>query len=525
MDNSTERTAHGTPQNSNPGIETQARPVSELWLLVALILASGVVFLDSTVVNVALPAIDRDLQAGLSGLQWIVGGYVLTLSALLIPGGSMGDQYGRRRVMLTGLVGFGIFSMACGLAPGPTWLIGFRMLQGIAGALLVPGSLATLRASFPPGEKRGQAIGRWSGWAGITTVIGPLLGGWLVDHLSWRWVFYINLPLILITFWLMIRYVPESKNESAISRLDWIGAGLLLAGLGGAAYGLIQGTVVGWGNPVVLAGFTIGAACLLIFPLVEARLANPMVPMNLFRLRNFTGANLTTLGVYFALYGTTFFLVIYIQNVMGYPAFLAGMMLSPISLSMLVLSPFFGTLSGRYGARLFMSVGPVVLGIGLLWLSRLQPHSNIWTGLIPGVIILGLGLSCTVAPLTDTVVSAVPERRSGVAAALNNVVSRVAALVAVAGLGVVIALSFNRTLDAHLQGVDVGSSAQSVLADVERDPTGSADLSPLPPRIQQAVEASYTSSFRNVMLVTAGMAWIGGLVAAWTIRKTPEPEE
>lgn len=525
MDNSTEPAAHETQQASIAGVETQERPISEIWLLVALILASGVVFLDSTVVNVALPAIDRDLQAGLSGLQWIVDGYVLTLSALLIPGGSMGDQYGRRRVMLIGLVGFGLFSMACGLAPGPTWLIGFRMLQGIAGAMLVPGSLAILRASFPPGEARGQAIGRWSGWAGITTVIGPLLGGWLVDNLSWRWVFFINLPLILITAWLMIRYVPESKNNSAESRLDWVGAGLLLAGLGGAAYGLIQGAAAGWGDPLVLAGLAIGAACLLIFPLVEARLANPMVPMNLFRSRNFTGANLTTLGVYFALYGTTFFLVIYIQNVMGYPAFLAGMMLFPISLSMLVLSSFFGTLSGRYGARLFMSVGPGVLGIGLIWLSRLQPHSNIWTGLIPGVIILGLGLSCTVAPLTDTVVSAVPERRSGVAAALNNVVSRVATLVAVAGLGVVIALSFNSTLNAQLQGVEVGPSAQTVLANVAHNPTGSADLSLLPPRVQQAVEASYTSSFRDVMLVTAGMAWIGGLVAAGTIRKESEPEE
>jgi EmrB/QacA subfamily drug resistance transporter len=505
--------------------ETQRRPLAETWLLVPLILASGVVFLDSTVVNVALPAIDKSLNAGLSGLQWIVDGYVLTLSALLIPGGSLGDQYGRRRVMLIGLVGFGLVSMACGLAPDPTWLIGFRMLQGIAGALLVPGSLAILRASFPPGEARGQAIGRWSGWAGITTVIGPLLGGWLVDNLSWRWVFFINVPIILATLWLMVHYVPESSNESGRSRLDWVGAGLLLAGLGGAAYGLIQGTVAGWSDPLILASLAIGGACLLIFLLVESRQEDPMVPLNLFRSRNFTGANLTTLGVYFALYGTTFFLVIYIQNVMGYSALMAGVMLFPISLSMLVLSPFFGTLSGRYGARLFMSAGPVVMGLGLIWLSRLQPTANIWTDLIPAVISLGLGLSCTVAPLTDTVISAVTERRSGVAAALNNVVSRVAALLAVAGLGVVIALSFNSALDAHLQDVEMGSSAKALLANVAHDPTGSANLSSLPPRVQQAVEISYTASFREVMLVTAGMAWIGGLLAAGTIRRSQEPED
>jgi EmrB/QacA subfamily drug resistance transporter len=488
------------------------------WTLVATILASGIVFLDGTVVNVALPSIGRQLNTGLSGLQWVVDGYVLTLAALLILGGSLGDRYGRRRMMVIGLVGFGLASAASGLARSETWLIGTRLAQGIAGGLLVPGSLAVLRATFPEGEERGTAIGQWAGWSGITTVAGPLLGGWLVDRLSWRWVFFINLPIIAVAVGLMLSHVRESKGEGASSHLDWPGTALVTAGLGGIAYGLIQGPVAGWTSPSVLAGLIGGLIALAVFVPVEARRRDPMVPLSIFRSAAFTGANLTTLGLYFALYGTTFFLIIYVQNVMGYSALDAGLVLAPVSLVMLVLSPVFGRLAGRRGPRLFMTVGPLVAGAGLLAFVRVGPDSSYWAGLLPAVMILGLGLVCTVAPLTNTVISSVPEQRSGIAAAVNNTVSRVAALLAVAGLGVVVTLTFDAALADQMAGLSLSPSSQATLRAVAQDPTGSVTAGTLPPQAATAVHQAYTLAFHRAMEVGAGLAWVGGAIAFLTLR-------
>jgi EmrB/QacA subfamily drug resistance transporter len=504
-----------------PGAEdSSATPpkVVQRWTLVATILASGIVFLDSTVVNVALPAIGRELNMGLSGLQWIVDGYVLTLAALLILGGSLGDRFGRRRIMLIGLVGFGAASASCGLAPSDAWLIGSRMVQGVGGAMLVPGSLAIIRSVFSEGEERGTAIGQWSGWSGITTVIGPLLGGWLVDSLSWRWVFFINLPIIALAAGLLLSHVPESRDEEAAKHLDWRGALLVTLGLGGLVFGLIQGPVAGWRSPYVLAGLGGGLVGLLLFVAVEARAREPMVPLDIFRSRAFTGANLTTLGVYFALYGTMFFLVIYLQNVMGYSALDAGLVLAPVSLLMLLLSPLFGKLAGRHGPRLYMSIGPLACGCGLLAFLRVHPDSGYWTGVLPAVLILGLGLACTVAPLTNTVVSAVSGRRSGIAAAINNAVSRIAALLAIGGLGVVVTLAFNASLERQAAGLSLPAPAQAALQRVAQNPTGSADVAGLPPNAAKAVRQSYTFAFHRAMVVAAAMAWAGGLVAALTLR-------
>ena len=486
--------------------------------LVTTILASGIVFLDSTVVNVALPAIDRQLDAGLSGLQWIVDGYVLTLAALLILGGSLGDRYGRRRMMIAGLVGFGAASAACGLAPSISWLIGARMLQGVAGALLVPGSLALLRAMFSEGEARGEAIGHWSGWSGITTVIGPLLGGWLVDAFSWRWVFFINVPIVALAAVLLASQVPESR-ATEVRSIDWLGAGLVTAGLGGLAYGLIEGPVAGWDAPLVIAGLVGGGLALIAFVLVERCVRDPMMPLQLFESRNFSGANLTTLGVYFALYGTTFFLVLYLQNVMDYSALQAGLVLAPISFLMLVLSPIFGKLAGRYGPRIFMALGPLTIGLGLLLFMWLQPDSSYWTGLLPAIVVFSVGLASTVAPLTDTVVSAVPDRHSGVAAAFNNAVSRGAALLAVALLGVVVTMTFQGELARRTSELALSPFQEQTLTEATADPTGAVDVAQLPPQAGQAVNQAYTRALHRAMLVSAVTAALGGLAAGVMIQK------
>jgi EmrB/QacA subfamily drug resistance transporter len=388
----------------------------------------------------------------------------------------------------------------------------------------VPGSLAIIRSVFSEGEERGTAIGQWSGWSGITTVIGPLLGGWLVDSLSWRWVFFINLPIIAIAVGLLLSHVPESRDEEAAEHLDWKGTLLVTLGLGGLVFGLIQGPVTGWRSPYVLAGLAGGLVVLLLFVVAEARAREPMVPLSIFRSRGFTGANLTTLGVYFALYGSTFFLVIYLQNVMGYSALDAGLVLAPVSLLMLLLSPVFGKQAGRHGPRLFMTVGPLVCGLGLLAFLRVYPGSGYWTGVLPAVLILGLGLACTVAPLTNTVVSSVSGRRSGIAAAINNAVSRIAALLAIGGLGVVVTLAFDASLAQQTAGLSLAPSAQAALQSVARDPTGSADVAGLPPGAVGAVKQSYTFAFHRAMIVGTAMAWAGGLAAALTLRNGEKKE-
>jgi EmrB/QacA subfamily drug resistance transporter len=492
------------------------------WTLVAMILCSGIVFLQSTVINVALPSLGKDLNAGLSGLQWIVDGYILTLSALLILGGSLGDRYGRWRLMMVGLLGFGGTSIACGLAPTVGWLIAARVVQGVTGALLVPGSLAIIRDVYTDEEARGEAIGQWSGWSGIVTVIGPLVGGWLVDNLSWRWVFLVALPLIATAMWLMVAYVPESRADDAPQSLDWLGAALVTLGLGGIAYGLIEGPVVGWATPGVIAGLVGGAVSLVLFPFVEERKDEPMVPLELFRSRNFSGANLTTLGVYFALQGTSFFVVLYLQNVVGYSALSAGLVLAPMSLLLLVLSPYVGRLSGERGARLFMTVGPLVCAVGLLLFTRLHADAGFWAEVLPAVVVFGLGMAATVAPLTETVMSAVAENHSGIAAAFNNVASRVAGLLAVAGLGVVVSLSFRSVMASRMDDLSLSASAAEAIERVTEEPTGAFDVAGLPEEARQAVRSSYSVAFRRAMMVSAAMAAAGGVLAGLMIRDEEE---
>lgn len=404
----------------------------------ATILGSGVAFLDGSVVNVALPAIGRELGGGLRVQQWVLDGYLLTLSALLLLGGALGDRYGRRRVFAVGMVVFTIASLGCGLAPTGTALIIARLAQGVGGALLVPGSLALINSAIREAD-RGMAVGRWAGLTGVSSAIGPFVGGWLVDAASWRWVFLINAPIAVAAL-LALRRVPESRNTSATGPPDIGGAAAVTIGLAGTIFALIEIPGIGW-NAATTAAAALGVAALIAFALIESRHPAPLLPPALLRSRQFTGANLTTLTVYAALGGALFLLSLQLQQSMGYSALEAGVATLPITIIMLVLSGRVGALAQRTGPRLPMIIGPLGCALGLVLLTRAVPGASYLAGVFPGVLVFGLGLSITVAPLTSAVLASVSPDDGGVASGVNNAVSRLAGLLAVAVLPVVAGLS------------------------------------------------------------------------------------
>src|SRR3954467_1934894 len=383
------------------GGASYTRPVSraQRLTLVATILGSTVVFLDSTVVNVALPAIADGLDAGLAGQQWVVEAYMLTLVSLLLVGGSLGDQFGRRRMFVFGLIGFGATSALCAGAPTVEFLVGARALQGVTGALLVPGSLAIVAATFE-GEARGKAVGTWTAWTGIATVIGPAGGGALIGLSSWRAIFWVNIPLIAATVLLTLHSVQESRDEDAFRGIDWAGIVLSAIGLGGPVFALIEQPTRGWGDPLVWVPFIAGILCFGLFILREATARHPMLPLGLFRIRNFWVTNLTTLATYAGLIGGLFFVGLYLQQVVGYSPLEAGLATTPISILMFFLSPRFGRIASGTGPRLPMTAGPIVGGGGLLLLLRIGSDPSYPTDVLPGLLIFGVGLSATVAPLT-----------------------------------------------------------------------------------------------------------------------------
>jgi EmrB/QacA subfamily drug resistance transporter len=409
------------------------------WILLAAVLGSGIAFLDGTVVNAALPAIARDLHADLAALQWTLTAYLLTLGSLLVVGGSLGDLFGRRRVFVAGLVGFSVASLGCAIAQTSVELIVARCVQGAAAAALVPGSLALISASFRP-EDRGRAIGAWSGLAGISTAIGPFLGGWLIDSVSWRLVFLINLPLAAVAVAVAVRHVPESRDEDAVRHVDIRGGVTLSAGLAGIVYALIQGPAGASAGTVGVA-VVIGVAGLVGFLVVERTSSHPMVPLELFASRQFSGANLVTVAVYAALGVATFVVVVHLQTDLGYSALESGAALLPLTAMMLLLSARVGALAQRIGPRWPMTVGPVVVGAGLLLLAQVKPGSTYLTGVFPGALVLGLGLSITVAPLTAAVLAAIDEHHAGVGSAINNAAARIASLLAIAVLPAAAGLS------------------------------------------------------------------------------------
>jgi EmrB/QacA subfamily drug resistance transporter len=406
------------------------------WVLLATVLGSGMAFLDATVVTIALPAIGRDLGAGAAGLQWVVNAYTLTLAGCILLGGSLGDRFGRRRVFLLGVIAFTAASVLCGLAVDTGMLVAARALQGIGGGLLTPGSLAILQAAFAP-DDRSKAIGAWSGLSGVTSAVGPLLGGWLVEVSTWRLVFLINVPLALVVVLVSRRHVPESVDPRAGGRVDVAGAGLAVLGLGGLTYGLTEWSRRGPADPLVLASLLAGASALGALLLVERRTAAPMLPLSLFRLRAFAAVNGVTFLVYAALSGVFFFLVVQLQVVAGFSPVAAGLSLLPVTVLMLALSARAGALANRIGPRIPMSAGPLLGAAGLAGLATVGHHAGYWRDVLPFVVVLGLGLTLTVAPLTATALAAVEDRHAGIASGVNNAVARTAGLLAIAILPVV----------------------------------------------------------------------------------------
>lgn len=443
------------------------------WLIAATVLGSGIAFLDGTVVNVALPTIGRELGGGLAVQQWVLDGYLLTLSALLLLGGALGDRYGRRRVFVFGLVAFTVASLACGLAPTGPALIVARLVQGVGAAALVPGSLALINAGIVAGD-RGRAVGVWAGMSGVTSALGPFLGGWLVDAASWRWVFFINIPLAAVAVVLTLRRVAETRNPGASGRVDMAGAAAVTIGLAGVIYTLIELPTRGW-TPIVLSAAVLGVAGLVAFPLIEARHPEPLLPLGLFRSAQFTGANLTTLTVYAGLGGALFLLALQLQQSLGYSALAAGLAMMPFPVIMLLASPRIGALTARTGPRLLMTLGPLVAALGLALMARITPGAGYVAAVLPAVVVFALGMSITVAPLTSTVLGAVSEDHVGVASGANNAVSRVAGLLAVAVLPVA-------------AGIEAGAGQ------------------PLGP------------GFGRAMLIAAVICALGGLIALATIR-------
>ncbi len=423
-------------------------------VLLVSILASFVAFLDGSVVNVALPAIVRDLGGGLVVQQWVVDAYLITLGSLMLVAGSFSDLFGRRKVLSIGLIGFAVTSTLCALAPTGNFLIVSRALQGIAGALLVPSSLALIISAFS-GKAQGKAIGTWTAWTGISFIVGPLLGGALIDVFSWRLIFAINLLPIAVTLWLMRGLVQPEREHKAV-RIDWLGVIFGAVGLGGPVYGLIEQSHYGWSSPSVYLPIGVGALLFGFFLWYEKNSPAPMLPLKLFAIRNFSAGNLATTSIYAGLSVAIFLIVIFIQQVDGYSALAAGLALLPVTLIMFLLSPRFGALAGIYGPRLFMAVGPLIGAAGFLYMLRVGHPIAYWTQLFPGVVLFGIGLSMTVAPLTAAVLGSIESRQAGIASAINNAISRVAGLLAIAGIGAVVGP--NITLDGFHRGVIMTAS-------------------------------------------------------------------
>jgi EmrB/QacA subfamily drug resistance transporter len=495
-------------------------PTRQSWILAATILGSSLAFIDGTVVNVALPALQANFHATVVDVQWVVESYGLFLAALILVGGSLGDLFGRRMVFLVGVTIFALASAACGCAINIHQLILARSVQGIGAALLVPGSLSIISSAFDE-KSRGRAIGTWSGFTAITSALGPVLGGYLVQHASWRWVFFINLPLAVAVVAISLFAIPESRG-AVKERLDWLGAILATVGLGGVVGGFIESVNLGWGNPVVYGSLMAGSACLMAFVLLESRIDMPMLPLGLFRSISFSGANLLTLFAYAAL-GIFFFLFpMNLIQVQGYSTTAAGAAMLPLILLMFFLSRWSGGLVARYGPRGPLILGPVIVALGFILLTVPAVGGSYWKELFPALMILGFGMAITVAPLTTVVMSSVDQDRAGTASGINNAVSRVAGVLAIAVLGIVMVKAFSSRLESSLASLPVPSSALQELRANEIKLAGSAVPAGLDRNLQTAVKRSiaeaFVFGFRIVVSICAGLSLASAAVAGFMIR-------
>lgn len=517
---------HGTPSvPAGSSSSTVSSPSSagdataRRWTLVAAILGSSLAFIDGTVVNVALPAIQRELHASASEAQWVMESYALFLASLLLVGGALGDRYGRRRLFMIGVALFAASSVACALSTTAGLLIGARAVQGIGAALLVPGSLALISAGFPQAE-RGAAIGTWSAFSGIAAAIGPVIGGYLVDHYSWTWAFLVNVPSGLALLAICFFKVPESLGAQSRAGVDIAGAALATIGLAGVVYALIEAPSAGWSSGQVAGAAALGIVALALFVRVESRVPNPMLPLHLFRERNFAGANLLTLLLYAALGGSLFFLPLNLIQVQGYGATAAGAALLPFIAIMFVLSRWAGRLVDVFGSKLPLMIGPTIAALGFALFAVPSIGGSYWSSFFPAICVLGLGMSITVAPLTTTVMNAVGPELAGTASGINNAVSRAAGLLAIAAFGLVLAWAFDARLNDELARLQAPAElTRQVLAQrhmlagmVVPDGLPAATATAL----QRAIGESFVAGFRWVMLLSAGLSLLSA-VSAWRL--------
>jgi EmrB/QacA subfamily drug resistance transporter len=487
-------------------------------VLAVTILGSSMAFIDGTVVNVALPALQNAFHASIADVQWVVESYALMLAALLLVGGSLGDMLGRRKVYVFGVAVFAAASAGCGLAQNIEMLIWARSIQGLGAALLVPGSLALITASFPE-ETRGQAIGTWSGFSAITAAIGPVIGGWLIEYSTWRWVFFLNLPLAL-TVILLSAKVPESRNENASHRLDWPGSLLVTLGLGGVTYALIEWPArARHGIPLVAVAAAIGVVALAGFIAVEHWSRAPMVSLKLFRSRNFAGANLLTLFLYASLGGLMFFFPMDLIQIQHYTATQAGAAFLPFVAIMFGLSRWAGSLVARYGSRIPLTIGPLVAACGIAVFAIVPQGRSYWATFLPAVVVMGLGMTISVAPLTTTVMNAVPETESGLASGINNAVSRLAALLAVAVFGAILVLVFNRSLNQSLAQLALSPDVRAQIDAVRPQLAAAHNPNPI---VQRAIAESFVTGYHFVIWIATSLAALSA-ITAWLLIEPGSP--
>ena len=516
----------GKPPSVPPVVESDSvvalsKKVTGHWVLVATILGASMAYIDGTAVNVALPVLQEQLDATISDMQWVIEAYALFLASLILVGGALGDRYGRRLIYGIGIALFAISSVLCGISENVTELIYFRALQGVGGAMMIPGSLAIITVYFDESE-RGKAIGTWGAFSAITTALGPVLGGWLIEEVSWRWIFFINVPIAIVVLGVLFLRVPESKGELSKCKIDYWGAVLATVGLGGVVYGFIESAALGFANPIVIGSLLVGAASLIAFVIVENRVEAPMMPLKLFKSRTFSGANIVTLLMYAPLGGALFFLPFAMIQIFDYSATGAGASFMPIIILLFLFSRWSGGLVDKYGAKLPLVFGNIIQAVGYILFALFGGGGNYFYTFFPGMFVLGLGLALSVAPLTTAVMNAVDTAFSGTASGINNAVSRVSGLIAIAILGIVMLFLFSNGMDSgmHLQSIpeEIQTAFKGEyinLADAEM-PIG---VSPeIEQKLKELIEISYVSSFNILMYIAAALSFLSALIAWLMVR-------